>query len=111
MIEPWRRADAAGLCAAEVLQIVNSVLSRRFIGADAPNAELERRSSTVEKPITEETGISSESLGGVAAHPLAALPLRRAGLVRSAAARYRTPCKPCARGTPYAAIDGADPVK
>jgi hypothetical protein len=61
LLEPWRLADAAGLCTAEALQIVNSVFSRRYIGADTPNVELERLYSTVEERITEEIGISSES--------------------------------------------------
>ncbi len=61
LLQPWRKADADGLCSPLVLEIVNSVFKGRYVGTDTPNADLERLYSAVEKRVTEEAGISSES--------------------------------------------------
>jgi AbiV family abortive infection protein len=72
LIDPWRRANADGLCSPQVLEIINSVLKGRYVGADTPNAEIERLYSAAEKRLTAETSISSESFR---ASPLIRWPL------------------------------------
>jgi AbiV family abortive infection protein len=72
LIEPWRNADAAGLCSPQVLEIINSVFRRRYIRENTPNAELKRLFAAVEKRVAAEAGISAESFK---ASPLIRWPL------------------------------------
>jgi AbiV family abortive infection protein len=72
LIEPWREADAAGLCAPQVLEIINSVFRAKYIREDAPNAELHGLFTVVERRVCDEVGISAEAFK---ASPLFRFPL------------------------------------
>ena len=61
LIEPWRQADAAGLCAPEVLEIVNSVFRCRYVREDTANAELHRLFMAVERRVSDEREIPAEA--------------------------------------------------
>src|SRR5262249_42005591 len=61
LVESWRKADAVGLCTPPILEIINDVFKGRYIKEDTPNAELQRLFAAVEKRVTEEAGIASES--------------------------------------------------
>lgn len=61
LIGPWEKANADGLCSPRILEIINGVFKVRYIKEDTSNAELQRLFAAVEKQVTEETGISSES--------------------------------------------------
>jgi hypothetical protein len=72
LIAPWRTADAAGLCAPAVLEIINSVFRARYINADTPNAELQRLYVAVEERVVAGAGVSAEAFN---ASPLVRWPL------------------------------------
>ncbi len=61
LIGPWKKADADGLFAPRVLEIINGVFKGRYIKEETTNAELQRLFAAVERQVTEEIGVSSES--------------------------------------------------